>query len=872
VEEIHNAVFRNKFPDSPIKVGDEVIKINNLYCEHLGNVERYVERTNIRSLQMISKATGEVYVDVDESVETVNMDDAQISDRILNSTAPPPRPKRKKYTNTNLGPYDLSLTQIESTNNDRSSLDLFRDSGIQFLTRRYGCLALNGLYVSKQSFRYFVEEINETVFRNKFRDSPIQIGDEVIKVNNLYCEHLGNVGKYLETTNISSLQMISKVTGEVYVDEDASVHTINMDDAHTSCTTLNSSSIHPRQKRTRHTVEMNHDSNTRLLDLTITENENNEINIETAGIIEQLSPVSNANEETTNQRNRSRKNELDMYWEYDKPCRHCDYVHLKGASSGQKKKCCLQGKALREPCPQLKQLPPMMLHYAKNRLQHMGRNSVSYNSVLSCAATGVENNDGGGFEHIHGEHAVRLHGRTYHFLTTSTGNAGLNFFTFDNLANCTEYATSTLNNEERGYQRIIPSFLANIFRELKEFNSICQECEQIGSYAMEYMGSSTTMDAFAIINESTSYLDVAQITSDVVTGNRIITFQRKGERRASSLNCTAKMWAPFIYPLLFSHAERGWGADLRGTLKYTDYLAARLLCPEKIVCNGDTKTLRVPNQSLDKFIRPIIKQQLGDIGSSSDEDEAYQYYSEIFGAILQSSRIYEECVRSLLKCFCTELKNITTINGFDEFCNLMYDKLHFEKLDSLSMFIKTYIQSRRDNGLPKEEIENSLEEISLYHMENKLKKGRMVLIPTNRFQLMSRLSQTYLVDSISRAIDYRLRFHKFHQKDLFGIDNEGETNDENGESGEKTFLSQSMHGSRRHLRSLAKNALALVSEYGRPSLFITLTCNPYWPEIVEQLLPGQTAFDRGDIVCQVFFRKLSLWKILQSYEFNGKLP
>jgi len=50
--------------------------------------------------------------------------------------------------------------------------------------------------------------------------------------------------------------------------------------------------------------------------------------------------------------------------------------------------------------------------------------------------------------------------------------------------------------------------------------------------------------------------------------------------------------------------------------------------------------------------------------------------------------------------------------------------------------------------------------------------------------------------------------------------------------------------------------LALVSEYGRPSLFITLTCNPNWTEIVEQLLPGQTAFDRGDVVCQVFYRKL----------------
>jgi len=36
----------------------------------------------------------------------------------------------------------------------------------------------------------------------------------------------------------------------------------------------------------------------------------------------------------------------------------------------------------------------------------------------------------------------------------------------------------------------------------------------------------------------------------------------------------------------------------------------------------------------------------------------------------------------------------------------------------------------------------------------------------------------------------------------------------------------------------------------------TLTCNPKWPEIQECLLEGQTAFDREDIVCQVFKNKL----------------
>jgi len=451
---------------------------------------------------------------------------------------------------------------------------------------------------------------------------------------------------------------------------------------------------------------------------------------------------------------------LKFFWDFNTSCKHCDYVHLNSSSKAQRSKCCLNGRALEEPFPQLKELPPWMLHYATNRIQHMGRNSVSYNSVLCCAATGVENNEGGGFETIHGDHAVRLHGRTYHFLTTSTGNAGLNFFTFDNLAKCTAYATTTLNNAERGYQRIIPAFLTNIFQELKTYNSICQECEQIGHFAQDYMHSNTTVNALATINVATSYLDVAQITSDNATGNRIITFQRKGQRYANSIDCTDSMWEPFIYPLLFFHAERGWGADIRHTLRYTDYLIARLLCPEKINKDGRKVTLRVPNQSFDKFLRPIVRQLTLPDAYNSQEDDAYKYYTDVFGRELCASSDYCQIIRATLKLFCTELRNITQINGFDEFCAHMLYKLQTDPMEQIAQYIKSYIQSRRENDEPEEEIETALEEIASFHIGQNQEKGRILLIPTNRFQLMSRLSQTYLVDSISRAIDYRLRFHR----------------------------------------------------------------------------------------------------------------
>jgi hypothetical protein len=55
---------------------------------------------------------------------------------------------------------------------------------------------------------------------------------------------------------------------------------------------------------------------------------------------------------------------LELSWTYTSPCTYCEYVHLRDATAGQRSKCCLNGKALREPFPQLEELPRKMLHYA----------------------------------------------------------------------------------------------------------------------------------------------------------------------------------------------------------------------------------------------------------------------------------------------------------------------------------------------------------------------------------------------------------------------------------------------------------------------------------------------------------------------------
>ncbi len=83
----------------------------------------------------------------------------------------------------------------------------------------------------------------------------------------------------------------------------------------------------------------------------------------------------------------------------------------------------------------------------------------------------------------------------------------------------------------------------------------------------------------------------------------------------------------------------------------------------------------------------------------------------------------------------------------------------------------------------------------------------------------------------------------------------------------ESYLPDSVHGSQCHLSALAKNALYLVSEYGCPHVFLTLTCNQEWSEIQSQLIYGQTAFDRPDVTVLVF---KSILDKLKTNIRNGK--
>ena len=53
-----------------------------------------------------------------------------------------------------------------------------------------------------------------------------------------------------------------------------------------------------------------------------------------------------------------------------------------------------------------------------------------------------------------------------------------------------------------------------------------------------------------------------------------------------------------------------------------------------------------------------------------------------------------------------------------------------------------------------------------------------------------------------------------------------------------------------------QDAMAIVSKYGKPDLFLTFTCNPRSSDILEALPQGQRAEERPDIVSRVFKSQL----------------
>ena len=125
------------------------------------------------------------------------------------------------------------------------------------------------------------------------------------------------------------------------------------------------------------------------------------------------------------------------------------------------------------------------------------------------------------------------------------------------------------------------------------------------------------------------------------------------------------------------------------------------------------------------------------------------------------------------------------------------------------------------------------------------------------------LFQQYLVDAFTKIEGNELTYIRTHQSELRVESYQGlmdhidrRAQAENVNIGHVVILPSSFEGSERNMYQHYQDAMTIVTKYGKPDIFLTFTANPKWSEIVENLLPHQSASDRPDLVSRVFHLKL----------------
>ena len=124
---------------------------------------------------------------------------------------------------------------------------------------------------------------------------------------------------------------------------------------------------------------------------------------------------------------------------------------------------------------------------------------------------------------------------------------------------------------------------------------------------------------------------------------------------------------------------------------------------------------------------------------------------------------------------------------------------------------------------------------------------------------MGKLFQQWIVDNYCKAEAMRIRWIKNHQKELRadlynGVMDSMERGD-GDRSGRAVIMPASFTGGDRFMHQAYQNSMAIVHYFGKPDLFLTMTMDIKCVEITSQLEPGQTPYDRPDLISRVFQEK-----------------
>lgn len=127
-----------------------------------------------------------------------------------------------------------------------------------------------------------------------------------------------------------------------------------------------------------------------------------------------------------------------------------------------------------------------------------------------------------------------------------------------------------------------------------------------------------------------------------------------------------------------------------------------------------------------------------------------------------------------------------------------------------------------------------------------------------------RLFQEYCCVALAKIEMNALRWYENHQDeiraDLYqNLADAVTTHDGQQQrvaAGKRVVLPSSFSGGPRDMAQRYHDGMAAVRKRGKPSFFITMTCNPKWDEITRELDEGEDSTDRPDLTARVFKLKL----------------
>ena len=128
----------------------------------------------------------------------------------------------------------------------------------------------------------------------------------------------------------------------------------------------------------------------------------------------------------------------------------------------------------------------------------------------------------------------------------------------------------------------------------------------------------------------------------------------------------------------------------------------------------------------------------------------------------------------------------------------------------------------------------------------------MVRATGNHLLNYGRLFHQYLVDMYAKIESERLLYLRLNQTEL-RVEEYAHLKDAMAND---VILPSSFTGCPRHMQQYAQDGLTYVRRGGKLSLFITYTFNPKCKEKEQNLINGQSKYDRRDLVARIFRQKV----------------